>query len=610
MHFNKLHTLLIATLILLMSPANVWATKYKPPNVKLEPWMLDGAGKQLGASCDASKAYAFLETVTGASNRNVVITPRGTNSPGINANFACRLAEYIKAVRALGCRPKFHSAYRSYAKQLSMCGPRGRTGCAAPGRSCHQYGAAVDITGASNGQGCSRAGGALAAKYGLIFGYSGRGNVPADNRRKGRNHFQCIENRTSGASSCAKNSCGPGTPPPYDPNQWDMNAYSDANSDSFPGAGSYPELGNQDPQTVGNAYDGQTPDAGNQTGQPDNMGPGSVNLDLGDDKDILGGGSDNDEFATDRYGWNEGGDKQEPQQDGQSMAANPQQKVLQGRNGHVVQNVMRGSGAKYPQSQKNSNTFNKTLYRALLTRFDKTAGVGKIYGLNPNFAQCMVAMLRGAEASGHNARIVDGYRSKEEQERKRYDAEIKHGKEQADKYVEHPLYSTHVRGIAADMEFGQSGAQQWFYSHAKEFGLHFPLAHKPWHVVSYSELCASSAPSPYGNIVDNSYSANDIVLPPIEDVYLSNVKQINILEARAAAQIEQNGLLTATTTDSDNSPAISDFESWNSKYSTRGDDGATQISQNLGDFFYNDIPPPQKKLSWWGVIMRMFGFKK
>ncbi len=258
------------------------------------------AGELTGANCDAAEAFSYLSTINGASSVNISPVPGVT--PGISANFACRLAEYIKAVRALGCNPQITSGYRSYQKQLDMCGPNGRKGCAAPGSSCHQYGAAIDMVGASKGKNCEAATGELAGKYGLIFGYASSKNkyVPADNRKSGKNHFQCIENKSAGRSSgCDKNACGPGTPPPYDPTQWNHNAYT-----NDPGPGYIKEplppptttMPGADPTkatVIGSPYDGQTPGAGSppstgadaQSGE--NFGPGGVNWDDGEGHNSL-----------------------------------------------------------------------------------------------------------------------------------------------------------------------------------------------------------------------------------------------------------------------------------------------------------------------------------
>ncbi len=114
------------------------------------------------------------------------ITPQGGNTGGINMALACRLTKFFKAVEEKGCSVKIISGYRSAAKQSSMCGA-GRTGCAAGGRSCHQYGLAVDV--ASSCIGWMRA---AAPQFKLGFPYYGP-------------HIQCAEHRVA--------ACSPQTPP-------------------------------------------------------------------------------------------------------------------------------------------------------------------------------------------------------------------------------------------------------------------------------------------------------------------------------------------------------------------------------------------------------------
>lgn len=146
--------------------------------------------------------YPILEERYKAS-RNVQITPRvDSDSPslrqGISPSLACRLVKFFQyAEKERGCRLSIISAYRSAQQQADMCG-NGRAGCAAAGRSCHQYGLAVDIGGSDS---CvawarsvlgdvkknSRAG---AQEFKLHFPYSG-------------DHIQCAENAAA--------ACNPGT---------------------------------------------------------------------------------------------------------------------------------------------------------------------------------------------------------------------------------------------------------------------------------------------------------------------------------------------------------------------------------------------------------------
>ena len=116
----------------------------------------------------------------------VYLTPyAGSDSAlerGIDPALACRLAKMLQALPN-GCNPRINSAYRSASQQASMCGA-GRSGCAPPGRSCHQYGLAVDLTTDCGGW-LRRA----APQFQLHFPYSGI-------------HVQCIEHRGASVGSC------------------------------------------------------------------------------------------------------------------------------------------------------------------------------------------------------------------------------------------------------------------------------------------------------------------------------------------------------------------------------------------------------------------------
>jgi len=129
--------------------------------------------------------YPILERYK--TGRAVYLTPDGTGDSlerGIDPALACRLAEMLQALPN-GCNPRINSAYRSAAHQQSICGA-GRSGCAAPGRSCHQYGLAVDLTTDCGGW-LRRA----APQFQLHFPYSGI-------------HVQCIEHRGASVGSCNK----------------------------------------------------------------------------------------------------------------------------------------------------------------------------------------------------------------------------------------------------------------------------------------------------------------------------------------------------------------------------------------------------------------------
>lgn len=144
--------------------------------------------KKLSGGCDGNP-YQILETKF-KKGSDIQLTPKvgsgSTLTDGIDPALACRLVKFLEVAEEKGCRPKLISGYRSVQKQESMCGS-GRSGCAAPGRSCHQYGLAVDV--ASSCIGWMRM---AAPQFQLVFPYYG-------------DHIQCAEH--------SRASCSPNTQP-------------------------------------------------------------------------------------------------------------------------------------------------------------------------------------------------------------------------------------------------------------------------------------------------------------------------------------------------------------------------------------------------------------
>ncbi len=137
----------------------------------------------------------------GVVSSGAEVAPKWVNGQpqaGIDPALACRLA---KMFQSTGACAKITSAYRSAAKQQSMCGS-GRTGCAAAGNSCHQYGLAVDISGS-----CLQRLRQIAPQFQLI-----QNPIPGDPY-----HFQCAEHPGAGRSSC-KGPCNGGVVINPDPN--------------------------------------------------------------------------------------------------------------------------------------------------------------------------------------------------------------------------------------------------------------------------------------------------------------------------------------------------------------------------------------------------------
>lgn len=183
----------------------------------------------LNGGCDTDPFQALAKY--GCTRQNECV-PSGPNGQGgINSGLACRLSKLFDAAARSGCSPRINSAYRSAAKQASMCGG-GRSGCAPARKSCHQYGLAVDVN-------CVDVLKRLAGQYQLHFPYWGP-------------HIQCIEHRQA--------ACSPSTPPckgggPIsDPGQGGQQP---------PGGGQQPP-GGQDQQ--GSPQTGQQPSGGGQPG--------------------------------------------------------------------------------------------------------------------------------------------------------------------------------------------------------------------------------------------------------------------------------------------------------------------------------------------------------
>ena len=159
---------------------------------------LDSLQQSGRASCNPNEAYNFLMT---RAVGPLKIKPRyvtGKYIDGIDPEFACRLARFLKDYPQF----KIKSAYRSVAKQRAICGS-GRRGCAPPGGSCHNYGLAVDLKPSMSKAKWNP----ILAKYKL--------NVPPDYPLPAVGHVQCIEHQHAGPGKgkIYKNGCStPCTP--------------------------------------------------------------------------------------------------------------------------------------------------------------------------------------------------------------------------------------------------------------------------------------------------------------------------------------------------------------------------------------------------------------
>lgn len=152
-----------------------------PKGAKICPG--DGGQNKIYGGCEYNP-YDVLETRY-KSGSNVQITPRtdgnGTPTGGIDSALACRLTKFLDAAQQRGCNPRVTSAYRSAQQQQNMCGA-GRSGCAPAGKSCHQYGLAIDVS--SSCIGWMRM---AAPQFALVFPYYG-------------DHIQCAEHPRAACS--------------------------------------------------------------------------------------------------------------------------------------------------------------------------------------------------------------------------------------------------------------------------------------------------------------------------------------------------------------------------------------------------------------------------
>lgn len=107
-----------------------------------------------------------------------------------------------------------------------------------------------------------------------------------------------------------------------------------------------------------------------------------------------------------------------------------------------------------------------------------------ISGLQGGFNNSLAAMFAAAppEIQGQ-LRIMSAYRSPERQAQLWEEALAKYGSpEAARKWVAPPGNSKHNHGQAVDLRFLGDDAQKWVHANAAQYGLHFPMAHEPWHI--------------------------------------------------------------------------------------------------------------------------------
>jgi hypothetical protein len=194
----------IACVIAFCSPSTLYAaggqTILKNLDINATPSAQDE--KLLTGGCDID-AFASLRKY-GCDRGTIFCSPNHQGRAGLNPSFACRLAKYLAALEQKGCRPQIVSAFRSPQDQQRVCGGSYGSGCAQPGKSCHQYGVAVDLKGATIATGCAAATGQMGTQYGIANGY----NVNSPYMRSG-GHNQCIEKTSASCSPGDQSICGP-----------------------------------------------------------------------------------------------------------------------------------------------------------------------------------------------------------------------------------------------------------------------------------------------------------------------------------------------------------------------------------------------------------------
>lgn len=119
-----------------------------------------------------------------------------------------------------------------------------------------------------------------------------------------------------------------------------------------------------------------------------------------------------------------------------------------------------------------------------------------ITGLDSNFNSSLARMFASAPPEIRSQlQIKSAYRSEERQKELWDAAVIKYGSpEAARKWVAPPGKSQHNSGAAADLGYLSDEAKEWVHANAKQYGLHFPLPHEPWHIEPVGARGGPTAP--------------------------------------------------------------------------------------------------------------------
>lgn len=104
--------------------------------------------------------------------------------------------------------------------------------------------------------------------------------------------------------------------------------------------------------------------------------------------------------------------------------------------------------------------------------------------LNPQFVGSLANLFAAAPPDIQSGlRITSAFRSPERQTQLWQQALAKYGSEAAArKWVAPPGRSLHNAGTAIDLKYLNPAAREWAHANAKQFGLHFPMKHEPWHI--------------------------------------------------------------------------------------------------------------------------------
>ena len=107
-----------------------------------------------------------------------------------------------------------------------------------------------------------------------------------------------------------------------------------------------------------------------------------------------------------------------------------------------------------------------------------------ITGLDPAFQNSLAQLFLNAPPEIQaQLRLTSGFRSPERQEQLWQEALVKYGSpEAARKWVAPPGRSKHNHGQAVDLKYLGDDAKAWAHANAERYGLHFPMAHEPWHI--------------------------------------------------------------------------------------------------------------------------------